>query len=177
MPYRLSGGTLIYTAYGDAYIEPINAPNEYIDSNVSFDRNLSGLLEWPNVVGSNKDLESADDFWVAYLLAAWQGAVSEDFDPSTGNALATKGEARDLGNMGAIYVETLREDELRSDKPRTEEEHTVVHEIGHKGGGDHADGGIMTEGSSSMFHIPPPSRPNDKFMPVTIRRFRIDKSF
>ena len=53
----------------------------------------------------------------------------------------------------------------------------IVHEIGHQGGGEHGDGGIMEDGSPVFRSGLQPPKGNDKFEPVTIRRFRADASF
>ena len=52
-----------------------------------------------------------------------------------------------------------------------------MHEIGHQGGGEHSDGGIMENGSPVIRGGPPPAKGNDEFEPITIRRFRVDASF
>ncbi|MDD5676703.1 MAG: hypothetical protein PHW60_01770 [Kiritimatiellae bacterium] len=168
MPYTLSGGTLINTAFADAYIKPESVPAEYIDNDVPFNRNLEGVIEWPSVVGSHKDLSDAEDFWLVYLLAAYQSEVATDYDPDTGNPQIIKGEAQDAFNRGAIYVEPIRELENVPVYPRQEEEHSVVHEIGHEGGGSHSDGGIMADGA--------PVNEN-QFTPLTIKTFREEQSF
>jgi len=62
---------------------------------------------------------------------------------------------------------SIRELELPS-SPRTLEEHVIVHEIGHQGGGGHSDGGIMTPGASLKFH---------HFAPASIKLFRRNTTF
>ncbi len=156
LPYSLSGGTLLDTAFADAYIKPTPVDSQYIDVDVPFNRNL-GLTEWSSVVDAERDLTHAEDLWTAYLLAAFQATVSEDYDPDTGNASAIYGEASDWQNRGSIYVEPLREVEVLPQTPKIHEEHTVVHEIGHQGGGSHSDGGLMTAGApidEDAFSVP-----------------------
>ena len=171
----LSGGTLIDAAYGEAYIKPENVPATYVDTDSTFYRNLSSgfLSGWTSKVKAKKDLEDSAEFWVVHLLAAWQGKVDKDMDPDTvapgePEPEAVYGEALDSDNTGAIYIETIREAEIIVPLPRIHEEHTVVHEIGHQGGGEHTDGGIMADGAPID---------EDHFAPVTIKRFREESTF
>jgi len=175
LPYSLSGGTLIESAYGEAYIKPVNVPSGYVDTDSTFYRNLSsGLLSgWTSKVSEKKDLTDAADFWVVHLLAAWQPSADKDYDPDTvdpgdPSPDIVQGEALDSDNTGAIYVEPIRELEILPFAPRIHEEHTVVHEIGHQGGGEHGDGGIMADGAPID---------QNQFAPVTLDRFRDETTF
>lgn len=175
LPYTLSGGTLIDTAYAEAYIKPENVPASFVDIDSTFYRNLSSgfLSGWTSKVMAKKDLTDSADFWVVHLLAAWQGEVDNDFDPDKvgpgePGPEIVKGEALDSKNTGAIYIEPIREMEIIVPLPRINEEHTVVHEIGHQGGGKHTDGGIMADGAPVD---------EDHFTPVTIKRFREEETF
>ena len=174
MPYTLSGGALIDSAFSDAFIKPAPVPSIYIDVDVPFKRNLDAGLGyysgWLPAVNHSRDLEESTDFWYSYVLAAFQPEVSQDNDPSTQGSL-TFGQT-DPGmlpkNRSTIYVETLREVEVLPATPRIREEHTVVHEIGHQGGGTHGDGGIMAD------HAP---IDQVKFAPATIDKFRNNINF
>jgi len=175
LPYTLSGGSLMDTAYAEAYIKPKTVPASYVDSDSTFYRNLSsGLFSgWLSKVTAKKDLSESAEFWLVHLLAAWQGKTDEDIDPDTADPgepapEATNGEASDPDNTGAIYIETIRESEILTHFPRINEEHTVVHEVGHQGGGDHLDGGIMDYGAPID---------EDHFSPITIKRFREESEF
>ena len=165
LPYQLTGGKLIYTAFADAYIEPIKAPASAIQTDVPFKRNIDYILyptQWEPTVSSHRTLSNTNDLWTAYCLCAWQGAYYADHDPDD--------EESDLGltdpfgvNQSAIYIEPIRESEGNPIYPRISEQHTVVHEIGHQGGGKHTDEGIMAKGAPIG---------NDFFKPITIKRFR-----
>ena len=52
----------------------------------------------------------------------------------------------------------------------------MVHEIGHEGGGDHDDGGLMTPGAPPRF-LQQSLGKNDKFKPITIKRFRENRTY
>jgi hypothetical protein len=162
LPYTLSGGDLLDSAFADAYIKPTPVDAGYIDTDVPFNRNV-GLLEWSSVVDASRNLTHSEELWTAYLLAAWQGPVGEDDDPPDAFAVGIYGEASDWNNRGTIYIETLRESERLPTHPRIHEEHTVVHEIGHQGGGSHSDGGIMTSGAPIT---------ENKFSAETLIKFR-----
>jgi hypothetical protein len=171
MPYTLLGVTpRIRQAFGEAYMTPVEAPSIYTDTDVPFKRNLAIQFagNW-----SRQDLSDTTDFWVIYLVAAWQGLVAEDGDPHTATYSRTYGEAFDANNRGAIYVESLRELEggLPGVPPRYFEENTIMHEIGHIGGvRGEGDGGLMDPLIAA-------SVSNIFFTPVTIKRFRAESIY
>jgi len=141
----------------------------------TFRRNLdvSFLFPWNNQFGSKKDLVDTADFWAVHLLAAYQAGVAVDKDPHmVGNVELeyVLGQASDTYNTGAIYMETVRELDAAAfgGKYRFWEIQSVVHEIGHQGGGLHSDGGIMIEGALIN---------QEKFSPVTLNRFRSRAKF
>lgn len=188
MPYSLSGGSLIYTAFADAFIEPTKLTQlQYIQTDVTYKRNLDSTgvfaLSWANFVSSRKNAPLSEDFWSVYLLAAWQPRIIDDRDPTgSGGTLGTSYDIYLLTgarNFGAIYVEPTREMEIYTqlNEPRTQEYHAVVHEIGHQSGEDHypddqyGSGGLMTEGAPHKFLNQSLGR-NDKFRPPAIKRFR-----
>lgn len=175
LPYSLSGGLIMYTAYADAYIEPIKVAEKYIDTNVPFKRNLefesSYYGIWQPVVSSHRDLTNTEDFWVTYLLCCWQGSSARDDDPDSeiGEEEGVNDPFdNDALNQGAIYIETIREGENNLINRRYRENLTVTHETGHSGRAEHDDRGIMSEGANGAV---------DRFTPPTIIRFREGKKF
>jgi hypothetical protein len=102
--------------------------------------------------------------WTAYCLCAWQGSLGVDHDPDDEDFEEGLTDYGPLpANQSAIYIETIRESEGLPTTPRISEQHTLVHEIGHQGGGAHADHGLMETGAPIS---------EDKFKPITIKRFR-----
>lgn len=171
MPYTLSGGVLLTNAFKDAFILPVAAPSIYWSTNTPFERNLNNGIfytHWLDVINAAKDLVSTEDCWAVCLLACWQGPPDKDRDPDYGASALEGGDSNPASNAGAIYVEVVRECENRPYAPRTQEEHTIVHELGHQGGGEHSDGGILEDGAPAEYN---------NFAPITIRRFRLNDNY
>ena len=136
LPYALSGGSYITTWFEDAYILPIEIPSEYIDNDMSFNRNIDFLEN--GIWGGS--LSDTADFWVVHLVAGWQAKKSRDNDPDSESEIL--GWASSLSNNGTIFVEPVRE--LDSAGGRQGEAYVIIHEIGHMGGAEHDDEGIMS---------------------------------
>ncbi len=173
LPYSLSGGTIIVAAFADSYIKPVHVPETYIDRDSTFYRNMKTEPELFSKhikrIAEKKDLHDAARFWVVHLLAAWQGAADEDYDPPAvlPDEDVLDGISFDFHNTGIIAIEPVRERESPM-YLRRKEYHTVTHEIGHQGGAKHEDMGIMVDGGSTTLH---------KFTPVSIKRFRQEPMF
>jgi hypothetical protein len=175
-PHALVEDWLLESAMKDAYIKPFNVGPSYVDNNTPFNRNIDSATEMTNIAQVNKDLSNNLDFWVVYLLAACQDAVSEDLDPDPeggGSGKTTFGLARDDLNLGMIYLEDIREVEEAANVPSgTLEENVIAHEIGHQGsGGDeiHAHGELMSSN--------PDFATATKYDPKTIVLFRKESDF
>ncbi len=176
LPYELSGGTLITSAFADSYILPVKLPSSFVQKDVLFKRNLVlgpfGLGSWFDAVHEKlTPPDTTEDFWKATCVAAWQGPVSTDADPDSDDPIVFGQSDPSLlfpENLSAIYIETIRESEAFVPQPRIQEEHVVVHEIGHQGGGEHEDGGIMAEGAPID---------ENSFKDKTIKRFRLNPKY
>jgi hypothetical protein len=149
-----SGGSLLQSAYGEAYIAP-----QYVDPGSSW--NPRGTLRFvrhleDDAIGStamddiaaSRDLTSAPGFWATLVVGCFENYAATDADP---DGLGPKqfghvdddsltGPGLDYGasplhgiNTSAIYLETIR-DANASANHFTDEAHTVVHELGHTAG-------------------------------------------
>jgi hypothetical protein len=169
MPYSLSVGSLILSAFEDAYILPVPAGATYTDNDTPFNRNIEDQNELIAVTSVNKDLVSTEDFWLAYLLAAFQGGYLFDNDPVSEEDALYGESADDAGddslNQGAVYIELY--DEL-SVPPAGFLDHLIVHEIGHQGSEDHVPNTVMDEKDFYLY---------DEFGPTTIRRYRMEPEY
>ncbi|MGB2985613.1 MAG: hypothetical protein WBE26_06990, partial [Phycisphaerae bacterium] len=160
LPHYPDGGQLLIDAYADAYILPQYAGAEYQDV-VVFDMHLSdldieyGLGTWSD----ERDLSSGVNFWSCLIVGCWEAGQNWDGDPDHCFSLTPPYVARpgaegiekgctdgDSGRV-AIYMQGLADD--TGCLYRTDEAHTVTHEIGHTCGShdDHVPGSIMEEGA------------------------------
>ncbi|GIW80813.1 MAG: hypothetical protein KatS3mg105_2620 [Gemmatales bacterium] len=84
---------------------------------------------------------NADNFWVAYVVGAFQGPTSEDADPDRGEGSTTtgeflaegpKGQPPEIGHGAFIYKEVVRDiaAQIKVDVKLLEQD-TVVHEVAH----------------------------------------------
>ena len=100
---------------------------------------------------------NSNDYWVVYLLSAFQGPVFRDGDPNDQPArigvCSFVGQAPGTicGNVLLFYVEAYRDACGGLDTApgiRSGLQATVVHEVGHSFGADlfHTEGGIMAQG-------------------------------
>jgi hypothetical protein len=84
---------------------------------------ISAVLDW------DSQLLNAADFWVAYVLQAYQGQASDrDNDPNS--EVSGLGITRGNGGGSLIFLEAHQSHEGVGD-PLAEEQLTVVHETGH----------------------------------------------
>jgi hypothetical protein len=76
----------------------------------------------------NSREQNTNDYWVAYLLGAFQGDRLRDADPNSERPAATFGVTSPLGGS-LVYFERHRESDVTN--PTDEERDTVVHEVAH----------------------------------------------
>ncbi|MBI2571209.1 MAG: hypothetical protein HYV63_29750, partial [Candidatus Schekmanbacteria bacterium] len=114
------------------------------DAAVAFKLNVGTLATDENeiegkddLVRANKQATSSPDFWVAYVLGAYQGRVDQDNDPYGEVAKGGIGGRDNTGPYALVYRETVRE--LITDPGVTVSEANLwalaaVHEIAHQFG-------------------------------------------
>lgn len=169
LPYLPSGGALIAPALAEAYIFPVYADPTYSDV-VAFKMHLGaddadGGGPW----NAQRDLAENSLFWSVHLVGCWEYEEDEDADPDTcsnpafppGYETATVGTYGDCRSI-AIYLQAIADQYACG--TTTDENHAVVHEIGHSlGEPEHVANSIMAEGAPSN---------QDHFAPQTIATFR-----
>ena len=132
------------------------------------------------------NVNDANPLWVCHLIAAYQGPMDADSDPSGINESIRLGETADHGGIGhsAVYVEDCRETfagvitgntgdqaRLRLNKWITA---TAAHEMAHHPGTqteeqDHAEAKLMSSSNEDVSTLFPESA---IFSPKTVLRFR-----
>jgi hypothetical protein len=156
-----NGGTLISSAFGDAYILPV-----YVDPNpigwntkgtVTFQRHANdGFTD----ASSSRNLTSANDFWATQVIGAHENKPGTDADPDGSPAPASgagvplpsfdatidygysnKGNSANA-NVSMIFLETIRD---YGPSQGMSEASVVTHEVGHTAGYEnpHRSTGIM----------------------------------
>jgi hypothetical protein len=136
--------SLLAGALQEAYVEPKFNTTGVADNNnlnaVPFDANLDTLKHAIIVVTNANTWQSRDlnanDFWVAYVLNAYQWETPFDRDPTSeqspplGIKLGATLERMDGSSVGGslIFLETIRE--VLPISP-FEEQNVVIHEVGH----------------------------------------------
>ena len=131
-------------SFREAYIEPDYLSSSYSDI-VDFNLNL---LDTELVTGvdydNEQDVWSEANFWACLVVSCYQPTYNSDIDPDDAvymDPYITWGvTVEDSDNACCIFLETIRDVCIYS------ESKIVAHEVGHSGGGDHGDGGLMTEG-------------------------------
>lgn len=125
----------LVTALAAAYVLPMINDVGTSNYNVPFDANVE-YAEFFTLVSSQWESRSlnADNFWVAYLLGAFQGPASKDLDPDSEMGLLGETGLGVPGQNGGslIYKETIVDILSGTGIPVSlKEADTVVHEIGH----------------------------------------------
>lgn len=129
----------LQAAMNEAYVSvllDLADPNEFVPFvlNVT-DGELDGFAQFNQIL--NNDWTSrawnSDNFWVAYLLGAFQEGKDWDMDPDVGPG-AEQGTVGRTGPNGGcfIYLETNRDGAVKEGvNVAVYEQDTVVHELGH----------------------------------------------
>lgn len=148
LPHLPSGGALIDSAFGNAYIKPI-----YVDAGTPNSPNTAGTIPFERHFNDNfgaadnaQQLASAPLYWATLLVGAFENKPATDGDadgvaaPVIGAPPVEQDSSFDYGvsptggvNVSIIYLETI-DDFARQQAIFTDEAHTVVHEIGHTAG-------------------------------------------
>jgi hypothetical protein len=125
---KLPDTSLMIAAYKPAYVVPFYDVGDY-NMNVPFAPNITaaeatatGVMDW------DSQTVNAPDFWVAYLLTAFQHATIKDADATS--EIQTLGATQGGAGGSLVYREVHQIHEGISD-PVREEQITVVHETGH----------------------------------------------
>lgn len=140
-----------FDAFKDAYIKPVYLPDSYNDQ-VNFNLNLTDLEVSIGVDYDNEqEVWSSSYFWACLIVSCYQPGTSTDMDPDgdgpgdpeEDNEITMGAVPEDNDNAIAIFVETIQ------DYVPILETRAIAHEVGHTGGGEHSDGGLMSDGLGS----------------------------
>ncbi len=174
-------------AYEPAYVLPVTTkfPHNPISRvpfllNYQYDNSeyLRSIYEF-----DNEEHHEDPDFWLVYLLAAFQGMTKEDGDGGDytyfglggfkyENAISGQADSLEKGKEGrgaSIFMESGLE--LQDGHKDAEGNHipgwrlsdTAPHETGHLFGGAHTDGGLMDDR---------PENKSDMFSPISLEKIR-----
>ena len=115
-------------AFKPTYVVPVYDVGDN-NMNVPFVRNVpEDSAATLTIQRWNSRPQNASGFWVAYLLAGFQGQLSRDRDPDT--ELRTLGDTVDPDGGSLIYLE-IHQSHEGVGNPAAEEQDTVLHETGH----------------------------------------------
>ncbi len=144
-PYYCTLGTF-EAAFKEAYVEPEYLSTASYSDQVNFNLNLTDLEISLGVDYDNEqDVWSSSNFWACLIVSCYQPTTSSDMDPD-GNGPGDPEEDNELtmgsvpnedDNAIAIFVEAIQ------DSAPALEADAIAHEVGHTGGGEHSDGGLM----------------------------------
>ncbi len=181
LPHYPVGGTLLISAFAEAYILPVYADAYNIRTSIPFQPN-TGLKGTFFDIDDAQDFESSSDCWITLVVGCFQPAKGEDADPDgispvthftiKSDSGSTTGASPTLAvgggfNVSAIFLEVI-DDMFRTlgNSTLTDEAHTVVHEIGHTAGANglgHQKEGIMRDAAP---------KGETSFNAISIRHFR-----
>lgn len=159
---QLPDTSLMQAKYAPAYILPVvdgggnsanNKTNVPFILNIQSDSStaLDAELNAPNALES--DANRVDNFWIGYMLAAYQGSPYStilsrgDNDPNGEDALGGVNSGLN-GRGGFIFIEEIRDEEL--EYGITEAAATIPHEIAHQFGIQ--DCGTVTHQCDNSIH-------------------------
>ncbi len=125
----------------------------------------------------NSAYSQRDEFWAVYISSAYQIDKRWDGDgagPSVGGITDSPSGS---GQGCLIFLEILRGTEsLHWNQGPINTNYTMAHELGHKFGGEHTDGGLMAPSATNT--APPGSPPvfvyrtDGTFSPISLFRMR-----
>jgi hypothetical protein len=137
--------------FGDCYIECVNdLPGT---DEVPFNLTLEANAELESALDRDSSSLEADDFWVVYVLGAYQPRIDVDNDPEA-EAVWFAQTTPPTGSIpfqgSAVYLETIRD--FCAENPVWDasyvEQQNVAHEVGHQvlESETHTDNTIMQDG-------------------------------
>jgi len=157
-----------------AYIEPTYLSSVDYSDVVPFNLNLTSSEQRLGVDYDNEqDVWSESGFWACLVVACYQGDYDEDRDGTDEDEAVTWGcTPNEDDNSVMMFLEVNR------DLPNPgvafgnlnflgSVSHSMAHEIGHTGGADHSDGGLMSEGASD----------GTTFTDITLEKFRSNSTW
>lgn len=139
---RPSDTTIVPELFDDAYIVPVvDGGGDFANNNfIPFDRNVdvADMLSIEDSGFQSKNNRS-NDYWVIWILQAYQSRTTRDNDPNSETALGGEGtpdgssSRSGAENSGIfIYIEELRDEGVELGIPFVDEEQrSVGHEFGH----------------------------------------------
>lgn len=167
---RLPDTTLLPTAAGQAYVVPVFdlgalnvTPTTPFVANIQT-LTLAGATNANGIIGAQRwDTQqyNANDFWVAYLLGAFQADELLDADPAAEATRALGGTPNPVG--GSLIFFELHQTHEGVANPTSAEQDTVDHEVAHAlgnrsvpSGGDFENaccGGVSSNGIYSPIYL------------------------
>lgn len=180
-PRLADGGTVLFTAFGGAYILPVYADAFNFRVTIPFNENLEDY-EVYSALDNAEDMSSSGRFWHTLIVSCFQPKASADADgdgtPAVlGVTVIAEGAIYGSSpsdtvngdwNESAIFLETIR-DMIAAGTALTDEAFTVTHEIAHTGSHPHhTSTGLMMEGAPKTVN----TASNDQFANASQAIFR-----